>query len=97
MYMLLSKRNIFAQTHLSFKGYFLGFQTVYSSTSASLYAPVENITSQSCLKFYTFGNRDLNVVQLREGNFIHVSVPRINESTIWRPTQVLKKIKNTIG
>lgn len=74
----------------SLTGYFLAFQTIYSSPGGLLNSPRENTTSQSCLKFFTFGNRDLTVLIRRNGNLIQVSVPAINTSTIWRPVQVCK-------
>lgn len=75
-------------TNTSTRGYFLAFQTIYSSPGGLLNSPRENTTSQSCLKFFTFGNRDLTVLIRRNGNLIQVSVPAINTSTIWRPVQI---------
>uniref|UniRef100_K1Q6C7 MAM and LDL-receptor class A domain-containing protein 2 n=1 Tax=Magallana gigas TaxID=29159 RepID=K1Q6C7_MAGGI len=75
-------------TNTSTQGYFLAFQTTYGSPGGILNAPRENTTSQSCLKFFTFGNRDLSVLIRRNGNLSQVSVPAINSSTVWRPVQI---------
>lgn len=75
---------------LSFSGYFLGFYTVYTTTASLLLSPMENRTSSSCLKFYTFGNRDLRVIVTSGANMSSTFVPMINTTTKWRPIQVKK-------
>ncbi|XP_061181249.1 uncharacterized protein LOC133189870 [Saccostrea echinata] len=69
-------------TNSSSLGHFLGFVTSYT-TPVYLNAPIENVTVNSCLKFYTFGNRNLWV-----GNYSQFLLSFINESTIWRPYQI---------